>query len=215
MRSTIKKTDIAYPNEKFVCIHLINFTIWTVLFSAYEVMRIVTLKEEAKLDSLPPDSEEHNLQNLIYLKIKLTTAIIHSLDYTAFFYTNCFFLFMIGRLSRESRNSETFDPILGRKVPSIVFIQNQKLLQESLKRKLDLDEFEKKFIYQSAESNETVHRMLREVGVSTRLDEDIGIEFIDMSKPNTGGSEPDRDTTTSEETTQNLGEHDRISESSV
>ena len=48
-------------------------------------------------------------------------------------------MYLILMFARENKNAEITDPILERRVPNIVFLQNQKLLKEALKEKLELD----------------------------------------------------------------------------
>ena len=54
-------------------------------------------------------------------------------------YMNLFLLYLVVSFAKENKTTETKDPILGRKVPSIVFLQNQRLLKELVKEKLEND----------------------------------------------------------------------------
>ena len=51
-----------------------------------------------------------------------------------------FLLYLISRFAQENKKVEARDPILKKRVPNIVFLQNQKLLSEAMKDKLDDDE---------------------------------------------------------------------------
>ena len=93
----------------------------------------------------------------------------------------CFLLYLIGRFAKENKNAEIRDPILGHMVPNFVFLQNQKLLKEALKDKLELDDSQKSALLLHAQSTEYMHAVFRENGLAL-LDEKIGIEFIDTDK---------------------------------
>ena len=54
-------------------------------------------------------------------------------------YMNLFLLYLVVSFAKENKTTETKDPILGRKVPNIVFLQNQRLLKELVKEKLEND----------------------------------------------------------------------------
>ena len=56
------------------------------------------------------------------------------------FYVSSFFLFLIVKFAKEEKNAEAEDPILGKSVPNVVFLQNQKLLKEALKRYIELNQ---------------------------------------------------------------------------
>ena len=86
---------------------------------------------------------------------------------------------MISRFAVENKNAEVKDPILGKNVPNLVFLQNQKLLKEALKDKLELDKREKKNLILQAQKTEYMYDMLRQIGIADHLDEQIGTQFID------------------------------------
>ena len=68
---------------------------------------------------------------------------------------------MISRFAVENKNAEVKDPILGKNVPNLVFLQNQKLLKEALKDKLELDKYEKENLVLQAQKTEYMYDMLR------------------------------------------------------
>ncbi len=56
---------------------------------------------------------------------------------------------------------EVKDPVLGRKVPNIVLLQNQKLLCEALNDKLDNDKLLQENIRVQAQINEFMYTVLK------------------------------------------------------
>ena len=95
---------------------------------------------------------------------------------------NAFLVLLVVKFARQNKSSETKDPILGRKVPSIVFLRNIQLVKESMKEWLDNAKKKKEAIMLQAQLNEYMYAMLRQNGVAARLDENIGIEFIDLAR---------------------------------
>ena len=59
-------------------------------------------------------------------------------------YVSIFLIFVIYKFSADDETEEVHDMILGKKVHAVVFIKNQKLLQDAIKNELTLtDENEK------------------------------------------------------------------------
>ena len=55
-------------------------------------------------------------------------------------YIDIFLLYLICRFAIDNKDAMTKDAILGRKVPSIVFLQNRKLLKEAMMDSFSMDE---------------------------------------------------------------------------
>ena len=72
------------------------------------------------------------------------------------------------------------DPITGRQVPAVVFLQNTMLLQEFIKDKLELDQEANRLLKARAEATEYLYNLFKQEGVSAQIDSDIGIDFIDF-----------------------------------
>ena len=106
-------------------------------------------------------------------------GLVEQIVYVYELYINCFLVYLIRRFAVENKNAEVRDPILGKEVPNLVFLQNQKLLKEALKDKLELDKREKKNLILQAQKTEYMHNMLRQIGIADLLDEQIGTQFID------------------------------------
>ena len=94
---------------------------------------------------------------------------------------NVFLLYLVIKFAMESARTETKDLILEKKVPHIVFLQNQKLMTDLLKDKLENDKEAKESLKQKAELNEYMYNIMKNHGVVCRLDEAIGVEFIDFN----------------------------------
>ena len=61
-------------------------------------------------------------------------------QYMYYTYVTCFLLWLTYRFARETKRAETSDPILGRRVSDIVFLQNQRLLTRTMQLKFQLDQ---------------------------------------------------------------------------
>ena len=72
------------------------------------------------------------------------------------------------------------DDILDKKVPVIVFIQNKKLLKDAVKNELEMDKDEREKLKAQAQMNEYLYSVLKDMGVSVKMDEKIGMEFLEM-----------------------------------
>ena len=93
---------------------------------------------------------------------------------------NCFFLYLIGKFGNASRKSEKtlYDPILKKHVSNVVYLQNQKLLQEYIKQSIEYDQEDRLLLHQRAKAIEYMHSMFSENSIDYKTSESIGIEFI-------------------------------------
>ena len=57
-------------------------------------------------------------------------------------YMDCFLLYLILRFTNSNTRGTEQDEVLGRQVPSILFIQNQQLLKETYKTNLAIESHE-------------------------------------------------------------------------
>ena len=96
---------------------------------------------------------------------------------------NVFFIFaLIIKFISEKPRINIKDNLLGKKVPSIVFIQNQKLITDAFKEGLERDEIKMNEIRARAQINEHIYMMLKESGISMKVDEDIGMQFVEVTQ---------------------------------
>ena len=128
---------------------------------------------------------------LIILRIlKFSDRVVyaaHAIEYIIVVYTNIFFLYLIQRFIKQSTSASVSvkDPILDRDVPNIVLLQNQKLVSEAVKDKLQSDQDRKDQLRLRAQMNDFMYKLLREEGLNAQLDEVIGGEFIDYNRTRT------------------------------
>ena len=88
---------------------------------------------------------------------------------------------------------ELEDKVLGKKVPSIVFIQNQKLLKDAFKNELTNDARARKALRVQAQVNDYLFTMMRRNGIALQMDENIGTAFItDLETIGTGSRRPSK-----------------------
>ena len=81
------------------------------------------------------NTENPNYQDAVFKKLRLQfSSSIMEVILTLFSYGgNTFLLYMTYRFAKSEKNAKTNDPILGKKVPTIVFLQNQRLIKRIMK----------------------------------------------------------------------------------
>ena len=95
---------------------------------------------------------------------------------------NVLFIFaLIVKFISEKPKINIKDNLLGKKVPSIVFIQNQKLITDAFREGLELDELKMTEIRARAQMNEYIYMMLKEASISIKIDTDVGLQFLDVT----------------------------------
>ena len=107
MRRAITSANISIPNDRLVIVHVTNFAVWCALGAFATVLYFL----EGKLDSPTGNN-----------RIEFSYNIFSTVTYLFEIYMNMFLLYLITRFASENKNAETRDPILGRKVPNIVFL---------------------------------------------------------------------------------------------
>ena len=96
-------------------------------------------------------------------------------------YIDVFLLYLIIRFSTANKNAMSRDDILDKEVPSIVFLQNRKLLKDTVMESFKSDKHRKEEIMRRAQMNEFLYELMRKHKIAIRIDENIGIEFINMN----------------------------------
>ena len=95
-------------------------------------------------------------------------------------------LFLLGLIiifTRETQSVEIEDKVLGRKVPSIVFLQNSKLLKDAEKNEMANTALAKRSMHAQAQMNEYLFSMMRRSKIAVRMDVNIFTAFIiDLEK---------------------------------
>ena len=122
IRSTVKHTIFAHPNEKLVFVHAINFIVWGVLWL---IQSLVYIEYDHRSDTSGEDQIE-------VMKINFASMIITTILTVYEVYMNIFLLYIILRFAKQSRNAEMYDGILGKKVPCLVYVMNQRILAKTI-----------------------------------------------------------------------------------
>ena len=113
------------------------------------------------METLEKGSDEYNKTKVDGMKMYFSEIILYQIEFIFYVFTNCFFMYLISKFARESKRAEQYDPLLHRHVPNIVFLQNQKLLQNWVRQKLHYDQEEKNELLRRAERTEYLHYLLR------------------------------------------------------
>ena len=112
IRHTIKSMSNPFPNECFIIVHLGNFIIYTIL--SVLSTTLVMFSNNAEGGS---DPQLRDLRQMYW------SVIGSNLQYAFGVYLDCFVLYLILRFTNETAD-KTKDNVLGKEVPSVVFVQN-------------------------------------------------------------------------------------------
>ena len=118
IRNTIKAIEDKFPNDKLMCVHLVNFIVYTLIFLVTSTMKTICSIETSN------NGTSYDLKSCEY---DYYISAIQNLFYN---YMTLFLMYLIIRFSRERLNESKKDPCLGKKVPIIVYIQNQKMIKQ-------------------------------------------------------------------------------------
>ena len=118
IRSTIKSIEEKFPNDKLMVIHLFNFVVYTIIF-----LTVGTLKTLCSTSDQQSDSPNYGNFNISQCEGAFYMDNLENLFYN---YMTLFLMYLIIRFSAQRLSVEKNDPCLGRSVPIIVYIQNQK-----------------------------------------------------------------------------------------
>ena len=123
MRLTIKRTSFILPNDSLVCTHLIIFTAWFISEASHYTLAHFYQKLNEELMKIDDhSSEQYKEEYLKYLRLAYAKSILELGDMVIASIGNIFLSYMALRFARAKKGTETDDPILGRKVPSIVYL---------------------------------------------------------------------------------------------
>ena len=113
-----------------------------------------------------------------YYKFDCVSHIVQMFQFIFDTYVSVFLIFVIYKFSADDETEEVHDMILGKKVHAVVFIKNQKLLQDAIKNELTLTDENEKALRLNAQMNEHMHYMLKKEGIVLKMDETITVSFI-------------------------------------
>ena len=85
-------------------------------------------------------------------------------------------MYLILEFAKETKVGNKQDKLLQKEVPNIVLLMNEQLL----KTKIQTSENARQKQIAQAQLNDFMFAMFQQSGVSTRLTENIGIQFIDL-----------------------------------
>ena len=85
-------------------------------------------------------------------------------------------MYLILEFAKETKVGNKQDKLLQKEVPNIVLLMNKQLL----KTKIQTSENARQKQIAQAQLNDFMFAMFQQSGVSTRLTENIGIQFIDL-----------------------------------
>ena len=106
MRKTIKTMNVAHPNEKLICIHLLNFAIFGILFCTKTALNNRKEKLCNRLESLPEGSSGYKETLNSIQKLNIAYRSVAPLEFYMYIIVNCFFGYLIGRFARENKYAE-------------------------------------------------------------------------------------------------------------
>ena len=74
------------------------------------------------------------------------------------------------------------DPITGNVVANVVFMKNERLLEEALTDNLEVNAQRKERLRVEAQMNEYVYHLMKQEGIANGIDEDIGFDFMNFEQ---------------------------------
>ena len=179
IRKSIKQLHNVFPNESFIRVHLINSFVYATLYLIFAAISIAETKINIQFNNEETPTVETYLK---MMKIFFFYDFVFILIIIFSIYMDLFLLYLILRFTKASLQATGKDLVLEREVPSILFIQNQQLIRETYKNKLTLESDHLEKMREIAEVNEFLYYKLREEGLTSQIDEDIGIEFLNLDR---------------------------------
>ena len=115
--------------------------------------------------------------------MKYWGAIDNNIQYPFGFYMDCFVLYLILKFTSPKENKAN-DRVLGKEVPSIVFVKNQQIIKDVFKQEFKTIEQKQKEARLQCQTNLFMHYILKQEGQnnSNELDLGIGISFCDIAR---------------------------------
>ena len=169
-KATIKTIEFALPNESLMRIHFTNVFVYTIMYIISTTFYILYVKEKEKGGKLE------------ILKAYFKFAITVGLQAIFQLYNAIFIFYLLLKQTKPREKQEAIDSVLNRKVPSVVFIQNQKLLTKEWTDAMEIDAEKKKEIVRNAQINEYIYAMLKDNDLLASIDEDVGFQFFNISE---------------------------------
>ena len=110
-------------------------------------------------------------------KADFNMFIVKAIEEFFLCYMTSFLLYLITCFAKENKVYEVHDTLLGKKVPTIVYLQNKRLMKDAMKWKVERDSENQKALILQAKLNDEVYRMLKEYETA-KFEERISMEFM-------------------------------------
>ncbi len=91
-----------------------------------------------------------------------------------------FLIYLILRFTKPQKKVTGQDLVLGKQVPFILLVQNHQLVKETYKTDLAVRSEQLRCIRAIAEANSFMYYKLKEEGITRQIDENIGMEFLNL-----------------------------------
>ena len=91
-----------------------------------------------------------------------------------------FLIYLILRFTKPQKKLTGQDLVLGKQVPFILLVQNYQLVKKTYKTELAHRSDQLRSIRAIAEANAFMYYKLKEEGITRQIDENIGIEFLNL-----------------------------------
>ena len=117
IKKLIRVIENAFPNERLMTLHFVNFT-------TYAVFRIAKLFLKLLAQKL-----EQSPHALLGLKLYYAYFIVGLVENTIYLYANIFLLYLLLKFTSPHHDFRMKDTVLDKEVPNIVFLMNQQLVR--------------------------------------------------------------------------------------
>ena len=107
--------------------------------------------------------------------------VIAVFAWTFLAYTDLFLQYLILSFAKKKSDTEMIDPITGKVVANVVFMKNERLLEQALTDNLEMNAQRKEQLKVEAQMNEYLYSLMKQEGIADRIDEDIGFDFMDFN----------------------------------
>lgn len=130
IRKAIQNKESVFPNESLIKIHLFNFFMNSVFSIIQSSMFEIDLFMEYSKDTDKLKDLDFELK---YNKMHFALTLVEIAQFIWDTYSTNFLIFVIYIFSQPAKEEMIHDNILNKKVTSIVFMKNQKLVQKVYK----------------------------------------------------------------------------------
>ena len=141
IKRSINDADLVNADGSIVIMHSINFGISSLIWSADAYLTYEKYWENSEL--------------------KFYMTIVRTLLTVCDTYMDIFVLILLDQFAKVSNSAEKEDAILGKKVPNLVYIANQRLLAETIQNEVNMTEEQRKATLLQAQVHEHMYELMR------------------------------------------------------